>query len=559
MKNIGFSLIAVAIVVFSCTHRTVDKSPINDNVVLQVADVRITAYELEKNLKRFKEAYQDTASMEPGENDVEKWIQEFINRAYFLADAYERGYHEQAEVARGVASMEKLMIAQRRGILEQFLIDKMQPLDQKEIDLARERNRKKISIAYLKFKDFNTATHFIGGNQLKGLAEFDEAIGRSIGHQNVIHGEAVIEWPFVDFWEYGEYLFSMKKGELTPILMFQHGAYLFYIKDTAIADEPAPTDEIIQKLNFQQEVEIVADYQNEVNGNTHIIYNPDALSKFNKILSKLVPLHEFEKQHFHEILSENAFTFIVEEKQAQHSIADFIDYYNYLPFKQEIRSTEQIGHIIRSWVYSEYSYAKAEKLGITNDPEFILDRENYRKNLIYSYYETEELKKSIKLYDEAIADWYGTNKSRYVKPDGVNVSIFSFDNLQNAGKGIVDIMQNRRDTARLTSLKGLRDIQWNTNMGYGQPFFPPKVMQRLLFMENDQVLPPHELGDNYSVIVKNYDYGQQATPLHEVRAEIIREMEAFKLLEIKRGKLPGLKAKYSCINKITPEKYRQYL
>lgn len=555
MESRGFLLIAIIIFIFSCTHRTENKSPVNNKVVLRVADVNITAYELEKNLKRFKDAYYDTTNVQPCADQIEKWIQDFIDRAYFLADAYEKGYNKRKEVVRGVESMEKLMISQRKGILEQFLTDKKPPLDEKEIKLARERSKKKIRIEYLKFEDFDSATHFIGGNQLKGLKKFNEAVENSIGHRNIIHDEEVIDWPFIDFWEYGEYLFNMKKGEITPVLKFQHGYYIFYIKDIEISNEHAPNDEIIQKLKLQKEAEIIAEHNIEVNISTDIIYNPDVLYKFNDILSKIVPLHEFKKQDFNDILSENAFTFILEEKEVQYSISDLIDYYNYLPFKQEIRDPEQIGHLIRSLVYSEYSYMKAEKLDITADPEFILDRENYRKNLIYGYYEMEELKKSIKLPDNEISNWYSKNKSRYIKPVGVNVSIFSFDNLQNAGKGITDIKQNRSDTGQLTTLKGLQDIEWNINMVYGKPVFSPKVMQRLLHMENDQILPANELGDKYSIIIKNYDYGQRTMQLHEVKEEIIREMEAPKLLEIKQGQLRLLKAKYSCVNEIEYKKY----
>lgn len=59
MKSSGFLLIVVAIFTFSCTHRTENKNLVNNKVVLRVANVSITEYELEKNLKRFKDAYHE--------------------------------------------------------------------------------------------------------------------------------------------------------------------------------------------------------------------------------------------------------------------------------------------------------------------------------------------------------------------------------------------------------------------------------------------------------------------------------------------------------------------
>lgn len=535
----------------SCSEGTANKTVVKGQVVLQVADVSITAYELEKNLMRFKEAHYASKSEQPTKDEVEKWIQGFIDRTYFLADAYEKGYSKRNEIFRVVESMEKLMVAQQKGLLAQYLIDKKPPLDTDEIDLARERSKRKISVAYLKFENIDAAADFIGGNQLPNLKEFDNAVERSAGRQDIIYDEDVIRWPFVGFWEYGEYLFSLKKGDLTPILKFQHGAYLLHIKDTEVLDQSTPTDELIQLLDLQKEAEVNLDYQNEVDSDTQIIYNTDLLSKFNLTLAKLVPLHEIDSRYFQEILQENIATFIVGKTETQRSIADFLDYYNYLPIKQEIRNTEQIAHLMRSWLHSEYAYGKAEEWGITKNPEFILDRENYQKSVIYDYYESERLKTLIKISDEEILDWYNINKSKYTKPEGVNVAIFSFDNQQNAGKGVLDIMHRRRDTTLLATLNGLQNIGWDINLGYDKPTLPPNLMHRLLFMKNDQVLPPHELGGNYSVIVKNHDYGQRPISLYEAKEEIIRELEAIKMLEIKQEHLLLLKNKYHCINNIS--------
>lgn len=549
------SLILIIYFIFSCSHNTENKSPANNKVALRVADVVITEYELEKNLKKFKDTYYDTAKVQAGEYEIKNWIQDFIDRAYFLADAYEKGHNKRSEVARGVESMEKLMISQPKGILEQFLIDKKLYIDEKEIKAAQERSRKKIKIEYLKFENLDSAVHFLGENKLNSKKKFNEAVGNSINHKNIIHNEETITWPFMIFWEHGEYLFTLRKGEITPILKFQHGYYIFYLKDIELSNEHTPNDEIIQKLKLQKEKKIITEYRDEFNSSVNITFNLDVLYRFEEILSEIVPLHEFKKQDFNEILSANAFTFYLKEKRMKYSISDLIDYYNYLPIKQEIRTSEQIAHLIRSLVYNEYSYLKAEELGLTNNPEFILDRENYRKNLIYSYYEMEALKKSIKISAHEISNWYAKNKTRYIKPVGVNISILSFDNRQNAGKGIMYIKQNLNDSSHLITLKGLEEIKLNVNIAYDETIFPPKITQRLLLMENDQILPTAELDDKYLVIIKNYDYGQRTMQLHEAKEVVIREIEASKLNEIKKRQLRLLKAKYPCANDIEHEKY----
>ena len=174
------------------------------------------------------------------------------------------------------------------------------------------------------------------------------------------------------------------------------------------------------------------------------------------------------------------------------------------------------------------------------------------------FYELSPYKKKeiiLKLSDDEISDWYNTNKSKYIRPIGVNVSVFTFDSRQNAGLGIINIKQNHNDTSRLSTLKGLRNVERNFNIVYTKPIFSSVVMERLRSIGNSQILPAGESGDNYSVIVKNYDYGQREMQLDEVKEEIVQEIEAKKLLEIKQIQLHILKAKYSCTNRIEYGKY----
>ncbi len=555
MKSRGFLIIVIILFSFSCSRRKENKIPPANKVVLSAGTVNVTEYEFEKNLKRFKDAYRDTANKQPGAVEIKKWIEGFVDRTYFLADAYEKGYNNRQEVAKGVAGMERLIISQRKGLLEQFMLNGKLTINKKELELALERSRKKISIEYLRFGSFDSARHFIGGVQLQGKAKFRVAVENSKKNNTIFYEEKIIEWPFTDFSQYHEYLFNLKKDEITPILTMQDGAYIFYIKDIVLSKNGTPDNEIIQKLKFLKETEIMAGYKKEVDSNTNVIYNSDVLAKFGGVLSSRAPLHEFEKEDFKDILTLDAFTYILKQKRIRYTVSDLINYYNYLPLKPEIRSLQQIGEIIQSLVYGEYSYLKAQEWGITADPKFILDRENYRKNLIYDYYETEQLKSSIELSMEDISGWYNKYKSKYVQPVGVNVSVFSFKNASDVNNGFSDILRYHTDKLNVNQIKGVENIEWNINSSYRKPVLSGRVMQRLLLSKNGQVLPPTELAGKYSVIIKNYDYGRRNMSLDEVKEEIAGEMKSAKLKEVKEECLKLLTPKYPCENKIEYKKY----
>lgn len=555
MKSKGFLIIAIIFFSFSCSRRKENKILPASKVVLSVGKVGITEYEFEKNLKLFKDAYRDTANQQPNGVEIKKWIEGFVDRTYFLADAYEKGYYKRQEVTQGVAGMERLIISQRKGLLEQFMLNGKLTINKKELELARERSSKKITIEYLRFEDFDFAKHFIGGVELKGRDKFREAVENSRKHNTIFYEEKILEWPFTEFSQYHEYLFNLKKNEMTPILAMQDGSYIFYIKDITLSKNGTPDNEIIQKLKFQKEAEIISGYKKEVEANTNVIYNPDVLSKLGRILSAKAPLHKLEREDFRDILTSDAFTYILKQKRIRYPVSDLIDYYNYIPLKPEIRNLQQIAEIIRSLVYSEYSYLKAQELGITADPKFILDRENYRKNLIYDYYETEQLKNSVKLSAEDISGWYNNYKSKYRQPEGVNVSVFSFRTSSDANKGFSDILRYQKDKLRVNQIKGAEEIKWNTNSSYRKPVLSERIMRRLLLSKNGQILPPTELAGKYLVVIKNYDYGRRNMQLDEVKEQIAGEIKSAKLKEMKANYLNLLKPKYPCENKIEYKKY----
>src|SRR5690606_32937987 len=89
---------AVAVYLFVKQFRTPEKltgtgpGTIDENIVLRVSGVAFTGYEVEKNLAFFKGEFTQKNGRPPGKPDIENWLAGFIDKAYFLADAYKKDY-----------------------------------------------------------------------------------------------------------------------------------------------------------------------------------------------------------------------------------------------------------------------------------------------------------------------------------------------------------------------------------------------------------------------------------------------------------------------------------
>lgn len=130
-----FIFICAAVSFNSCKDKTQSEAGVAENssvvsspgnkvdttVVLKVGNEHFSAFELEKNFRIFKQKFFQNNHREPTEADRKIWVNEFVARAYVLADAREKGYYNRPDIQKIVETTAVFMLAQPRGILEQKL------------------------------------------------------------------------------------------------------------------------------------------------------------------------------------------------------------------------------------------------------------------------------------------------------------------------------------------------------------------------------------------------------------------------------------------------------
>ncbi len=89
-----------------------NSASIDTTTVLKVGDIKISAYAYQKSFDQFKVSYQQTTGRKPEGRDMENWKNDFIDRIFFLADAYKKGYDKDREINDRIKALGKMYLAQ---------------------------------------------------------------------------------------------------------------------------------------------------------------------------------------------------------------------------------------------------------------------------------------------------------------------------------------------------------------------------------------------------------------------------------------------------------------
>lgn len=389
MENKLCYIIPLLLTVCSCV------SNVDDRVVLRVSAVSVTEYEWSKNFDLFKTAFLRANGHAPGENDIRKWKQGFIDRAYFLADAYQKGYDTLAYVSGKVWGMEQMVIS--------------------------------------------------------------EQIGRKV-------------------------------------------------KDGA-------------GMNIDRET----------------------LDGFNAKLLEQGGLHEFDKRMFSDLLPRTIMTYRINGQTVRVSVGQFIDFYNDLPLRREIDSGGQVVSYLEDLVHEDYAYKKAQESGMTKDRKFLLDKENFRRNVIYSLYETQELKSGTDVTPREIKDYYDTTKNAFTRPIDVVVSAFFFKNKNDAVFGMMHLKRSMGDAA---FLRGAGRISPHWKLNYTSTELSDSIKSVIFGMRTNEVSRPMPLDGQFIVVVKESESGNRVAGLDEVHDIIAKEIKDQKIEKKKQAYLVRLKSMY---------------
>lgn len=553
--KINLFIILYALIFIFTNISVLAQSRDDKQAILSIGAATITKYEFEKNLNIFKSDFIRKNHFSPSSKDIEKWIEGFIDHTYFLADAYRKGFDTLNEVNKRVTSMAHLIISQPGGLLDKKMTDEKLSSDSNEIRRALQFASKKIIVKYLKFNNYEQAVNFIGGFDLRGYKEFHDAVRKNAKNHQAIFKIDTLKWPFSLFRNEADMVASFKSNEVTPLFALSDGYYLMYIRDIQVLSASEMNNikkQVIALFTFKEEEKVREQFQKEIEEKAQIVINKAIMFQLQKFLKNHGALHEFDKASLSDLLQANIMSYKAKNKLIDVSVDQFVSYYNYLPLKTEIKDSSDLVYYLKSMVFDYYAYKKAQEYELTRRSKFLLNKENYKKEIIYYLYEKDVLNKGINASGEEVKKAYELNKSKFIQATDVNISIYYFNDINHAVLGMMRIKQGTLDAS---NLQGLDSSEINKRLNYQSDFFNDSIKSLIFDLKINEVSRPILINGKFMVVLKELESGKRIENLDEVKNFLVKKIKDRKLSERKRAYLSKLKSLYPIKNEIDYQKY----
>jgi hypothetical protein len=541
---VGLNFTCSALLITGCVnHKNDDK--VSEDIVLKIGKVAISEYEVKLNYDLAKQ------SNSSGKINYEQWLVSFLDKVYFLADAFEKRYDTIPEISKVVNYAAQEMMGCVDGYLWNKEVAPTIEIKNAELKEAYKKRDKVFYIEYVKFDTKEEYTYTLNNDtSIKDVAKFNKTISIIKNQKKQIYNNQGFLYPFDDLSLFKESIYDMHDDQVNTFYTPSGIYVLRVIKIEPIKQPPfrKEKDNIKEVLTKIKKIEIAQKKQVEIFKQANIEINqkilPAILEKNNardSILSKLNP---------------TLMTYFLSGEKVTFKINDFYDYYENAPFiNTEIRK-ETLINTLKNYVLEKYLFIEAEKLGVTKDKKYLFDKNNYLNRSIRMYYENEEFRKHVNLTNDDLENYYMQHKTDYSESKTSYITVFTFKDINNAYNNWdfikYKIAQNDFKSLSDTSIiKGLLSYAPNIKIDRRNVDFPSQIISAVLSNNVNIVLTPMEFNGKGLIIYKTKEEGKTVKPFEDVRAAINEQLYTEKIEQLKNARLKEVKYKYKVeINKI---------
>ena len=500
---------------------------VSDAPAFKVGDVTITKYELDKNLKTFKDTYKNKHKKDASIEDINQWEQEFINRAYILADATEKGYADLREIEAQVERMARVIITQPHGLLEKELTKHLHPTND-EIRQTYEYQKRAFISNIISIKNESSLIENI---HISDSTSFRGFISKNKNNPDVSVNDSFLIYPFPFLFEYRDQIVNLTAGDVAGPFKKDENTYFIFVQ-SIVPHDCKPLDEDyanIDMLFYLLRSESFLKTRNEqLKSQLNIRLNDSNIDHMWIVLEKIDgDALRLNNLLFSEMSDSNLMQYSLNNQQIDVSVNNFISFYNNLFMKNPInKSKSQFVEYLESMAFDEAELNLALNMGLLDTKQFILDRKNYKYNLMYSRYEN-EIKRTINVTETQIDQYYQQHQNEFSDSMFVHFSEYIFDNIDDANAYPIYLKQTGESKKFLEKqINQPVKINLDKKIAYNSSEYPPDVVHQLFSFPNGYHTQPFDLYKNgqYYLLFKTNESGQRILPLNEVRQLIIQKL-----------------------------------
>ncbi len=528
----------------NCSTKSRPNETLNE-IVLKIGDFELTKYEFEKKIERLQKIPNFSAKKR------QKWYDDFFDKCYFLADAYDKKYDTSRIVQLKTYYASLYMTSEVGEYYWNKVVEPKLEVNNSDIKAVYKKRDKVYYIDYIVFANRDVMISKLKGDTIiKNEKDFEKLRLSCNNTKNIWYASHALVYPYEHLAKFKDIIYGLKPGEVTKPLQSKTWMYIIHLnKIDKVALKPFKTEKenIKKELRNDKIKQIVTSKQDEIYNKTNIQVNEKTCAKlFNYITSSAKSKEDM-------IFGDNVLvSYLLNNKRENMTASDFLDFYYNFPFPfNSVESTNSIISNLYNLVLRKYMFAEADSLGVTKEKAFLQEKKLYSDFYMISEYYVNEILKNIFVSEQEKKDYYEKNKSSYECGTVCNAYLFYFNNMKSMMKSWSDLntqlqngdFMNLNDTNKIG---GLISYFPNKKIENSSTDYPPKLISAIFNSELNQLSYPNtEYEGEYVLFYKTKEEGKRLQTFDEVKDVIQDKLWDTKAEQENKKRLEELKKKYT--------------
>jgi peptidyl-prolyl cis-trans isomerase C len=406
------------------------------------------------------------------------------------------------------------------------------------------------------FKNQNALDSVLNGRTISSESDFRK-VAQSIKNSKTIKSFSnIFVWPFSAFTPVRDKIYTMNPGEITAPFVTRKGYFIVLLtKKEEVKQQPfkMTKEQIETELKSVKTEQIVDESQNNIFEKALIEINEPEVSRLSEYLQANkteVPVSMAD----HSLMS-----YTIDRQRKFYTVSQYWDYIHHLPLVlYDFSKKEVITATLKDEVIRQYMLHIADSLGILRENKYLLDKKNFRNELILSQYFQKEFRNKDSVSNDEILSYYEQNKASYTGGKVSLVSFLYFNDYNSAlnNRDIVyRIVSNGKffEFTDTTAIKGLVSYQPNIKVEKDNLEYPPELKNDFFSIPEGEISMPKEYKNSFILFFVTRREGVRVKEVNEVRAEIEATLRKKKEEQAKNNRLQELYKTYNIEKNKTEE------
>lgn len=481
-----------------------DQAPIDQAIVLRVGDIKLSHYLLDKYYGRFVATRKKESGKPPSLQDTKTWFELFLSRQVLVAQAWQQGYQNRAEIDDIVTRMSRYILTKPDGPYYARLYSGIpSPSESRTRSLYLKAAIDRDSLIVRIDGTLNEREILGDDFSTQDPAEKLRRLSSLTTTNGVLVYKGHISWPYHPFSEIADALLDLPTGSLfeqhRPLL----GAFYAYVRSDSMQHLPeyeTVRSSFLQSVALFDKEQFLQRRRSQILEKARFSLNGPAAKHLSDFVQRLpTGISEIPENNFGPLWKAELFSYKVEGREESISVGRFCAHFNKLFVRQMPATIIILRQCTQDMAMEDLDFRAALKAGINRDVTFVEDRYGFSLMQVLDLFEKEIILPDLKVESANVQDYYDHHLSDFQRTTAVRGRLVKY----STGGVAAPQREDAVEVSAASPLPGFENLQWMILNGKpGQQIGPARYKDNLVVFikEKDLAKEPIPIGDVVSTI-----------------------------------------------------------